>query len=69
MYVPKATGILVSPKQNDSIKGFKTAIVTPAVKAKQPKRSVKENGYHTAFNSNNNSYISTPFDCEPVEIK
>ena len=37
------------------------SVVTP--KNKTHKKSIKENGYSTAFHTNNNSYISTPFEC------
>ena len=67
MYVPKTTNLLSTPKHNDSMKHYKMAVATP--KPRPPKKSAKENGYHTAFNSNNNSYISTPFDCETIEVK
>lgn len=63
MYVPKPAGILVSPKNTEPIKNLKFGTTTP--KPKPMKKSVKENGYQTAFVSNNNSYLSTPFECEP----
>lgn len=61
MFVPKQTGILVSPKSNDLMKNYKMGVATP--KPKPIKKSVKENGFQTAFVSNNNSYLSTPFEC------
>lgn len=61
MYVPKAMGVLASPKPNESIKNMKIGIATP--KPKTVKKSLKENGYQTVILSNNNSYISTPFEC------
>jgi hypothetical protein len=67
MYVPKPAGILVSPKSNEAVKTLKFGTTTP--KPKPIKKAVKENGYHTAFISNNNSYISTPFECETVEVR
>ena len=66
MYIPKPMGVLASPKANEAIKSAKYATATP--KPKPLKKSVKENGYHTAIISNNNSYISTPFECEPVDF-
>lgn len=39
MYVPKPVGILMSPKPNESLKNFKSAVATP--KAKLHKRSLK----------------------------
>lgn len=67
MFVPKPAGILVSPKNADPIKNLKFGTHTP--KPKPIKKSVKENAYQTAFVSNNNSYISTPFECEPLELR
>jgi hypothetical protein len=61
MFVPKPSSMLATPKSNDPIKNYKMAVATP--KPKPIKKSVKENGYQTAFVSNNNSYISTPFEC------
>lgn len=69
MYVPRgvAGSGLASPKTNETIKNLKLATATP--KPKPIKKSVKENGYQTVVISNNNSYISTPFDIEPPEYK
>ena len=67
MYVPRPVGVLASPKNTDTSKNLKLAAATP--KTKPPKKSLKENGYHTVVISNNNSYISTPFECEPPELK
>lgn len=67
MFVPKTTSILNSPKSNDFLKNYKMAVATP--KPKPLKKSIKENGYHTGFVSSNNSYVSTPFDCETIEVK
>jgi len=67
MYVPKPTPNILAQKQNDPIKTLKFGTTTP--KPRPVKRSVKENGYATAFVSNNNSYISTPFECETIEIR
>ncbi len=39
MFVPKQTGILVSPKSNDLVKNYKMGIATP--KPKPIKKSVK----------------------------
>jgi hypothetical protein len=61
MYVPKPMGVLLSPKAHETIKQYKSGIATP--KQKASKKSLKENAYQTAFLSNNNSYISTPFEC------
>jgi hypothetical protein len=67
MYVPRPVGVLASPKTNETIKNLKLGTATP--KPKPVKKSVKENGYQTVVLSNNNSYISTPFDCEPLDFK
>jgi len=67
MYVPRPVGVMASPKNSDTIKNLKLATATP--KPKPLKKSVKENGYQTVVISNNNSYISTPFESEPPELK
>lgn len=67
MFVPKTASILNSPKSNDLFKNYKMAVATP--KPKPVKKSVKENGYYTGFVSGNNSYVSTPFDCETIQVK
>lgn len=67
MYVPRTSGVLASPKVNEVSKPYKTGTVTP--KTKPMKKSLKQNGYQTVIISNNNSYISTPFECETIELK
>jgi hypothetical protein len=67
MYVPKPMGVLASPKANETMKNLKLGMATP--KSKPVKKSLKENGYQTAIISNNNSYISTPFECETIDFK
>lgn len=56
MYVPR---VLASPKPNDSLKHIRSGTATP--KPKPNKKSIKENGHHTAIISKDHSYISTPF--------
>lgn len=67
MFVPKSTNILISPKGHESGKMLKMTVTTP--KPKCLKKSVKENAYHSTFVSNNNSYVSTPFEYEIVDNK
>jgi hypothetical protein len=66
MFMPRPSCGFFNGKQ-DASKVYKTATATP--KSKPQKKSLKENGCHTAFNSINHSATSTPFDCEPQEHK
>ena len=59
MCVPQLRHIL-SPKPNDQHKSIKMGTCTP--KHKLSKKNIKENAYHTAFVSNNQSYLNTPFE-------
>lgn len=61
MFAPRPSCGFFSTKPDTKV--YKMATATP--KPKAHKKSLKENGCQTAFNSTAHSATSTPFDAEP----